>query len=99
MDNSAEMKLMLDSAMRETQGFDNFDVTKNVQDQLQEMFPNYGRCFDLLVRLSGFWHHVDNRVGYCTSMEQLWLAFVMKEKYSKKWSGDKWEVWDGITSS
>ena len=25
-----------------------------------------------------------------TSMEQLWLAFVMKEKYNKTWTGDKW---------
>ena len=27
-----------------------------------------------------------------TSMEQLWLAFVMKEKYSKRWDKDK-EEW------
>ena len=26
----------------------------------------------------------------CNSMEQLWLAFVMKEKYSKVWNGDEW---------
>ena len=25
------------------------------------------------------------------SMEQLWLAFVMKEKYNKVWVKDKWE--------
>ena len=25
------------------------------------------------------------------SMEQLWLAFVMKEKYNKIWNGEKWE--------
>ena len=24
------------------------------------------------------------------SMEQLWLAFVMKEKYNKTWDGEKW---------
>ena len=36
--------------------------------------------------------------GYCmdeapeslTSMKQLWLAFVMKEKYNKVWDGEKW---------
>jgi len=27
-----------------------------------------------------------------TSMEQLWLAFVMKEKYGKVWNGEDWEV-------
>ncbi len=25
-----------------------------------------------------------------TSMEQLWLAFVMKEKYNKVWDGEEW---------
>jgi len=25
-----------------------------------------------------------------TSMEQLWLAFVMKEKYNKVWNGKEW---------
>lgn len=25
------------------------------------------------------------------SMEQLWLAFVMKEKYQKTWNGKEWE--------
>ena len=26
------------------------------------------------------------------SMEQLWLAFVMKEKYNKTWNGEDWVV-------
>ena len=25
-----------------------------------------------------------------TSMEQLWLAFIMREKYQKVWSGTEW---------
>ena len=25
-----------------------------------------------------------------SSMEQLWLAFVMKEKYGKTWNGEEW---------
>jgi hypothetical protein len=25
------------------------------------------------------------------SMEQIWLAFVMHEKFNKKWNGEKWE--------
>lgn len=29
-----------------------------------------------------------------TSMEQLWLAFVMKEKYGKRWSGESWRVYE-----
>lgn len=27
-----------------------------------------------------------------TSMEQLWLAFVMKEKHNKVWAGDSWKA-------
>ncbi len=27
-----------------------------------------------------------------TSMEQLWLAFVMKEKHGKTWDGNQWEL-------
>ena len=27
-----------------------------------------------------------------TSMEQLWLAFVMKKKYNKIWNGEEWVV-------
>ena len=26
------------------------------------------------------------------SMEQIWLAFVMKEKYGKEWTGEEWQV-------
>jgi len=26
------------------------------------------------------------------SMEQLWLAFVMKEKYNKVWNGEEWTI-------
>ncbi len=28
------------------------------------------------------------------SMEQLWLAFVMKEKYNKTWNGTDWKIDD-----
>ena len=28
--------------------------------------------------------------GPFTSMEQLWLAYVMSEKYGKVWSGEEW---------
>ena len=32
----------------------------------------------------------DNFSVKATSMEQLWLAFVMKEKYNKQWNGEGW---------
>jgi len=34
--------------------------------------------------------HVNHQNIQFTSMEQLWLAFVMKEKYNKIWNGDEW---------
>ena len=68
------------------------------QDQLQEMIEKKwkdgfnditGRKFypcDLLRAFCDF-------SVYCKpkeSMEQLWLAFVMKEKYNKVWNGEDW---------
>ena len=29
-------------------------------------------------------------IEHFTTMEQLWLAFVMYEKYGKKWNGEAW---------
>ena len=63
------------------------------QDQLQGMFGDYQKCLDQIHNFqcpegNGYqqvWY------TYCTSMEQLWLAFVMKEKYNKMWDGTKWE--------
>ena len=63
------------------------------QDQLQEMVgSDMGELYHI------FWKNMSvvssyERTPYtdkCTSMEQLWLAFVMKEKYNKTWDGDKW---------
>ncbi len=63
------------------------------QSQLQEMvelvvtgqtgYPEVSAA--VLDKLNNYqWH------GFFKSMEQLWLAFVMKEKFSKTWDGDKW---------
>lgn len=60
------------------------------QDQLQEMLVK--RIWDWRGVLSRFTHsfcqHTDTHKF--DSMEQLWLAFVMKEKYSKTWNGEDW---------
>lgn len=61
------------------------------QDQLQEMVSANmqllcGKIFEFSKTPYGY--------GFCTgyggSMEQLWLAFVMKEKYNKTWDGENW---------
>ena len=65
------------------------DIWLPRQDQLQEMaeYRSIGKNLELL---SEFWN-----TKYCydnfTTMEQLWLAFVMSEKYSKKWIDDEWK--------
>ncbi len=59
------------------------------QDELQEMVKKDTETHKALItRLLN--------AGYLTSvdwsMEQLWLAFVMKTLYSKVWNGEDWEV-------
>ena len=65
------------------------------QDQLQEMIP-------LIVEGQTGYPEVSAAVlnkfltfqwnGFYKSMEQLWLAFVMKEKCNKIWDGEAWIV-------
>ena len=68
------------------------------QDQLQEMVRGE-KHMHLLAHLFALWCHGGEDFGKMVygfpnclwSMEQLWLAFVMKEKFNKVWSGDRWE--------
>ncbi|KKL82719.1 hypothetical protein LCGC14_1981920 [marine sediment metagenome] len=57
------------------------------QDQLQEMVKR-----DSLHLILDFECFAISYGDLSTSMEQLWLAFVMKEKYNKTWDGGKWVV-------
>ena len=57
------------------------------QDQLQEMFGYNKRSLRLIEMFSDF--AFDN-IKHFKSYEQLWLAFVMKEKYNKVWNGYDW---------
>lgn len=57
------------------------------QDQLQQMIEFKVSKGDIQ-RLSRFYIEKDIKVS---SMEQLWLAFVMYEKYKKIWNGTEWE--------
>jgi len=60
------------------------------QDQLQEMMD----IKSVVTLLSRFNEFVFGDTGYIIqfidSCEQLWLAFVMKEKYNKIWNGEDW---------
>ena len=76
------------------------------QDQLQEMCIGNNYCENWLDVLSDFYDYITNRGEWAgeqmisgwfdkdyvkeKSMEQLWMAFVMKEKYGKTWNGEEW---------
>jgi len=55
------------------------------QDQLQEMFNDN---INYTIQIQGFGEILE--FYGCQSWEQLWLAFVMKEKYNKTWNGEEW---------
>ncbi len=73
------------------------------QSQLQEMLLNRAvsniglAVMGLLGRFNEFcyrgdWHNLD----VTNSLEQLWLAFVMKELYSKIWNGEDWVIYKRV---
>ena len=65
------------------------------QDQLQEMLVGQ----DVNQMITGISHFHDNHSAQMElkkwslfgSMEQLWLAFVMSERFGKRWTGETWE--------
>ena len=64
------------------------------QDQLQEMVKqNSLNIIDLnyfVASISLFLKQSNKDGELYYSLEQLWLAFVMKEKYNKTWNGKEW---------
>ena len=58
------------------------------QDQLQEMLQPCG--FGILLWDFHSFASTLIRDENITSMEQLWLAFVMKERFNKVWDGKEW---------
>ena len=65
------------------------------QDQLQRMVQFSGGLLNQLWHFKDFCFARDNGYNFeyilsLNSMEQLWLAFVMKEKYNKFWNNEKW---------
>ncbi len=64
------------------------------QPQLQKMLGRYlwQLNFDFVRWLCDepYDGHIRHKHLDFTSMEQLWLAFVLKEKYNKVWLGEDW---------
>ena len=89
---------MWNKAAENHREIENLDKTKNVQDQLQGIILKEElSVFDLSRRFNHFcdfdnYKYKEYNPYTCrlNSMEQLWLAFVMKEKYNKIWNGEKW---------
>jgi len=62
------------------------------QDQLQEMvIENHATFWDLAIAFSNVLMG-ENALYFeqFDSMEKLWLAFIMLEKYKKKWKEEEW---------
>ena len=66
------------------------DIWLPTQSQLQEMVES-AECYHNRPRylLTAFLKYCTESL-YLASMEQLWLAFVMKEKFNKTWDGDRY---------
>jgi hypothetical protein len=63
------------------------------QEQLQEIWLNRSdNSSSILSMIDCFNNFIINskETLYLCSMEQLWLAFIMKEKYNKTWNGENW---------
>jgi len=73
------------------------------QDQLQEMVDEVANKKHFVFRFNDFLHNnyqpithmnafvwLANLPDDVISMERMWLAFVMKEKYNKTWNGEVW---------
>jgi hypothetical protein len=62
------------------------------QDQLQEMvIENYAMPWDLAIAFTNVL--MGENASYFEkfdSMEKIWLAFIMLEKYKRKWSDGEW---------
>ena len=68
-----------------------YDKWLPTQEQLQEMlFQGFDEYEHWIRKLYDF--ILDLPLSELMSMNELWLAFVMKEKYDKTWTGEKWEV-------
>lgn len=72
------------------------------QDQLQEMVIGNGNKFKNHIHALNFFidfqydeefdEKKEDYIIKYASMEQLWFAFVMKEKYNKVWGGEDWTI-------
>jgi hypothetical protein len=62
------------------------------QDQLQDMTSGVIYGVALIQRIFNWTckNIMNTEAEFSYSMEQLWLAFVLREKYNKTWDGEDW---------
>lgn len=72
------------------------------QDELQEMVDKKARKIVAAIKTTALPYLLTQKFYYAvcggpvsyppgfTSMEQLWLGFIMSEKFNKVWNGKKW---------
>jgi len=73
---------------------DKFWIALPHQDQLQEIYGSISKGYGL-TWVFAEWLRENNTTRYIAeqkfnSQEQLWLIFVMWEKYNKVWNGKEW---------
>ncbi len=73
-------------------GLDNLNdkVWLPTQSQLQEMVEDKFFSTRDMIQYFAEWVKCDTANLWDISMEQLWLAFCMAEKFNKVWNGSKW---------
>lgn len=60
------------------------------QEQLQNIYVDSYAINCIVYQFNEWWEKKGNYNLFLKSMEQLWLAFVMKKIYNKTWDGEKW---------
>lgn len=95
LDTNQEFIKMLDKAIESFPlAFKDFDRTRNIQSQLQEMLSD---DFIWQTETLKRWYagELSNKFTNKTrpmifSMEQLWFTIVMHKKFNKTWNGNDW---------
>ena len=84
--------LLLKKEIEQIQKYPDQMVALFTQDQLQELFASTFPSIDILERMIFDWRWEKDYWTIFTTFEQLWLAFVMKERHKMVWHNLK-EEW------
>jgi hypothetical protein len=84
---------------QEQEGLKNNALWLPRQDQLQKIIePDNARVYSIMSKVMEMQYHDYSKNAMVTapelfySMEQLWLAYIMKEKFHKVWNEEEWAM-------